>query len=89
LTARTTTVSEPRGIDGLGEASSGFDHGVFIPFRHMFGLEMDIPIVQVSIDSSFDPEKEWKIGRALDELRYVACKHLNRAVDRFGCLSKV
>jgi len=37
----------------------------------MFGLETDIPIIQVSIDSSFDPEKEWKIGQVLDELRYV------------------
>ena len=71
MTARTTPTSEPRGVDGLGKRSPGFDHGVFIPFRHMFGLETDIPIVQVSIDSSFDPEEEWKTGRALDELRYV------------------
>lgn len=71
LNARSTTASEPRGVDGLGKMSSGFDHGVFIPFRRMFGLETDIPIVEVSIDSSFDPEKEWKIGQALDELRCV------------------
>lgn len=58
-------------MDGLGEKSPGLDHGVFIPFRHMFGLETDIPIVQVSIDSSFDPGEEWKIGQALDELRCV------------------
>ena len=37
----------------------------------MFGLETDIPIVEVSIDSSLDPEKEWKIGQVLDELRCV------------------
>jgi len=58
-------------MDGLGKMSSGLDHGVFIPFRHMFGLETDIPIVEVSIDSNFDPETEWKIGQVLDELRYV------------------
>jgi len=69
LTARTTPVSEPRGVDGLGRKASGFDHGVFIPFRRMFGFEMDIPIVEVSIDSSFDPEVEWKVGQALDGLR--------------------
>lgn len=51
--------------------SSGFDHGVFIPFRHMFGLEVDTPIIEVSMDSSYDPEAEWKIGQVLDELRYV------------------
>jgi aromatic ring-opening dioxygenase catalytic subunit (LigB family) len=58
-------------MDGLGKMSPGLDHGVFIPFRRMFGLETDIPIVEVSIDSSFDPDTEWKIGQALDELRYV------------------
>lgn len=81
MTASTTTVSEPRGVDGLGKASPGFDHGVFIPFRHMFGLETDIPIVEVSIDSSFDPEKEWKIGLALDELRCVQNDIMAQAID--------
>ena len=57
-------------MDGLGKMSAGLDHGVFIPFRRMFGFETDIPIVAVSIDSSFDPEAEWKIGQVLDELRY-------------------
>lgn len=37
----------------------------------MFGQEADVPIVEVSIDSSSDPEDEWKIGQALDELRQV------------------
>jgi aromatic ring-opening dioxygenase catalytic subunit (LigB family) len=58
-------------VDGLGKRSPGLDHGVFIPFRHMFGTETDIPIVEVSIDSSLDPEEEWKIGQVLDELRCV------------------
>ena len=71
MDARTTTASEPRGVDGLGKMSPGLDHGVFLPFRRMFGVETDIPIVEVSMDSSFDPEKEWEIGRALDELRCV------------------
>lgn len=35
----------------------------------MFGLEMDIPVVDVSIDSGFDREKDWKIGQAQDKLR--------------------
>ena len=58
-------------MDGLGKRSAGLDHGVFIPFRHMFGTETDIPIVEVTIDSSLDPEEEWKVGQVLDELRYV------------------
>ena len=61
-------------MDGLGKRSPGLDHGVFIPFREMFGEETDIPIVQVSIHSSNDPEEEWKIGQVLDELRYVRAR---------------
>jgi aromatic ring-opening dioxygenase catalytic subunit (LigB family) len=36
----------------------------------MFGEEFtEIPIVQVSIDSSLDPEKNWAIGKAVSQLR--------------------
>ena len=48
----------------------GLDHGVFIPFRLMFGEEYtDVPIVEVSMDGSLDPEKEWKLGQAVKALR--------------------
>jgi len=83
LPARVSPISEPRGVDGLGKRSAGLDHGVFIPFREMFGLETDIPIVQVSIESSFDPGEEWKIGQILDELRCV------QARDRAWCSSLI
>jgi len=68
--ARVTSVQEPRGKDGRGFSGPGLDHGVFIPFRIMFGEEFtEIPIVQVSIDSSLDPEKNWAIGKAVSQLR--------------------
>ena len=35
----------------------------------MFGDTFNIPIVQVSIDESLSPEKNWEIGKALKELR--------------------
>ena len=35
----------------------------------MFGDVLDIPVVQVSIDESLSPEKNWEIGKALNELR--------------------
>ena len=69
--ARTTTKLEPRGDDGRGFEGPGLDHGVFVPFRFMFGEFTDIPIVQVSIDSSLSPEKNWAIGKAVTELRLV------------------
>jgi len=48
----------------------GLDHGVFVPFILMFGERFeDVPIVQVSINGSLDPSKEWALGKALDEMR--------------------
>jgi len=68
--ARTSPKSENRGVDGRGFDGPGLDHGVFVPFRIMFGHEfMDVPIVQVSIDGSLSPEKNWEIGSALSKLR--------------------
>jgi aromatic ring-opening dioxygenase catalytic subunit (LigB family) len=59
-------------LDGRGFEGPGLDHGVFIPFRIMFGEEFtEIPIVQVSIDSSLDPGKNWEIGKAIADLRYA------------------
>ena len=43
-----------------------------MPFIHMFGDTFtDIPIVEVSIDGSLKPEKEWALGSAVAELRFV------------------
>ncbi|KAJ7445760.1 Extradiol ring-cleavage dioxygenase, class III enzyme, subunit B [Mycena galericulata] len=68
--ARLTPKSEKRGSDGRGFSGPGLDHGVFIPFRIMFGDNFtDIPIVQVSIDSSLSPEKNWALGKAVSKLR--------------------
>ncbi len=72
MPARITKQSEPRGRDGRGFAGPGLDHGVFIPFRAMFGHDfMGVPIVQASIDGSLDPEANWRVGEAVAELRYV------------------
>jgi aromatic ring-opening dioxygenase catalytic subunit (LigB family) len=69
---RSTTSSESRGQDGRGFAGPGLDHGVFVPFRLMFGENfMDIPIVQVSIDASMDPAVNWEVGTAIAKLRLV------------------
>ncbi|KAI0670526.1 Extradiol ring-cleavage dioxygenase class III enzyme subunit B [Trametes maxima] len=68
--ARTTSKLEARGEDGRGFSGPGLDHGVFVPFRLMFGEEFtDIPIVEVSIDGSLDPEKNWALGEVVAPLR--------------------
>ncbi|KAJ6547114.1 Extradiol ring-cleavage dioxygenase class III enzyme subunit B [Mycena capillaripes] len=68
--ARLSPKTETRGSDGRGYEGPGLDHGVFVPFRIMFGEEFtDIPIVEVSIDSSLSPETNWALGKAVTKLR--------------------
>ena len=68
--ARLTPETESRGQDGRGFAGPGLDHGVFIPFRIMFGHNFqDVPIIQASIDESLSPERNWEVGKAVAKLR--------------------
>ncbi|KAJ8583543.1 Extradiol ring-cleavage dioxygenase class III enzyme subunit B [Rhizopogon salebrosus TDB-379] len=71
--AKLTTVQEGRGWDGRTSPprqGPGLDHGVFIPFKMMFGEKVDdIPIVQVSIEDSNDPARNWAVGKAVSKLR--------------------
>jgi len=70
IRARLTTPDEARGRDGRGFDGPGLDHGVFIPFRLMFGEEFhSVPIVQASIDGSLSPEGNWNLGKAIAKLR--------------------
>lgn len=72
LAARTAPITEPRGVDGLNRRAPGLDHGVFVPFRLMFGDKFtDVPIVEASLDGTLDPENNWKIGQAVSRLRFV------------------
>jgi len=64
-----TVKHESRGNDGRGFSGPGLDHGVFVPFKLMFGDTFDIPVVQVSIDECLNLEKNWEIGKALNQLR--------------------
>ncbi|KAJ7646974.1 Extradiol aromatic ring-opening dioxygenase [Roridomyces roridus] len=68
--ARLSPKTEARGEDGRGFSGPGLDHGVFIPFRIMFGnIFTDIPIVEVSIDASLSPEVNWDVGKTVAKLR--------------------
>ncbi|KAG2066101.1 Extradiol ring-cleavage dioxygenase class III enzyme subunit B [Suillus decipiens] len=71
--AKLSGVRENRGWDGRTSPprqGPGLDHGVFVPFKLMFGDKVDdVPIVQVSIERSSDPERHWAVGKALSKLR--------------------
>lgn len=50
------------------DPARGFDHGAWVPLYLMFP-NADVPVVQVSIDSSAAPARHMRLGRALRELR--------------------
>lgn len=54
-------------IPCVTDNTRGWDHGVFIPLMIMYPNH-DIPVVAMSIHSSFDPEYHIRIGRALSSL---------------------
>ena len=56
------------GIASAPDAQRGFDHGMFIPLKLIFP-DANIPVVQLSLNDSLDPEQQLKTGRALESLR--------------------
>lgn len=50
------------------DAQRGFDHGMFIPLMLLFP-QADIPVVQLSLGQSLDPELHLQVGAVLAPLR--------------------
>ena len=88
--ARLTGPNEARGMDGRGFQGPGLDHGVFIPFRLMFGEEFrSVPIVQASIDGSLSPESNWNLGKAIAKLRCVCSFFFSSSFDSSSVLPRI
>ncbi len=68
LAGRIIRLLSDAGLPARMDTARGFDHGVFIPFMLIFP-EADIPIVQMSLHHSLDPELHLRAGRALAPLR--------------------
>jgi len=56
------------GFEAKLNTTQGYDHGVFVPMAAMYP-KADIPLFQVSILKSYDPEIHFEMGRALAALR--------------------
>ncbi|GAA5828042.1 hypothetical protein JCM11251_005705 [Rhodosporidiobolus azoricus] len=67
--AKLSSKLEARGEDGRGFAGPGLDHGVFVPFKHMFNDVAPVPVIQVSLSSNLTPAAEYALGAALEPLR--------------------
>lgn len=65
---RVAALLEDVGIDAAFDDSRGFDHGVFAPLFVIYP-DADVPIVQLSTRSGFDPSAHLELGRTLAPLR--------------------
>ncbi|TMW59558.1 hypothetical protein Poli38472_004627 [Pythium oligandrum] len=68
LAKRIHDLLSDNGIKSEMNEKRGYDHGVFIPLKIMFP-DADVPVVQMSVYSSQDPEAHIKLGEVLRSLR--------------------
>ena len=68
LAAEIVKTLSVAGIASAMDAQRGFDHGMFIPLKLIFP-QANIPVVQLSLNDSLDPEQQLVTGRALEALR--------------------
>jgi aromatic ring-opening dioxygenase catalytic subunit (LigB family) len=68
LALRVQELLTAAGIGAALDYQRGYDHGVFAPFAVIYP-DANIPIVQLSILRSYEPEKHIAAGRALAPLR--------------------
>jgi aromatic ring-opening dioxygenase catalytic subunit (LigB family) len=55
-------------LKATADPTRGLDHGVWLPLAFLFP-DAEVPVVQVSLHSSLDPEMHFALGRALEPLR--------------------
>ena len=67
LSSKVVEILKKSGFAAATDSKRGLDHGTFIPLKLMFP-EGDIPIVQVSLLSSLDPDVHYRIGQSLAPL---------------------
>lgn len=67
LAAKVQSLLLNKNIPCHMEENRGLDHGVFVPLKIMYP-QADIPVIQVSLLSSLDPEQHIQLGRTLRSL---------------------
>ena len=68
LAKRVRDLLRASGTECAEDPERGLDHGVFVPMMLMYP-EADLPVVLLSMKSSYDPLEHIKLGEALAPLR--------------------
>jgi aromatic ring-opening dioxygenase catalytic subunit (LigB family) len=68
LAGRVAALLSENGIPVRQDAGRGFDHGTFVPLALIYP-DANVPVVMLSIKSSYDPAEHIRVGRALQPLR--------------------
>src|SRR3546814_19429505 len=68
LASRVQTLLTRAGLKTRDDAGRGFDHGTFVPLSLMYP-QADVPIVMLSLKSSYDAGEPLRLGQALAQLR--------------------
>lgn len=66
--ARATELIAKAGLPVTQDAGQGYDHGTFVPMALMYP-QADMPLFQISMRHSYDPQEHLALGRALAPLR--------------------
>ena len=68
LARRVLTLLRANGLEARLDPTRGFDHGAFSIMKPLYP-DARMPLVQLSLDASLDPELHIRVGRALAPLR--------------------
>lgn len=68
LAQRVRALIEAAGMPARLDARQGFDHGTFTPLVIMYP-DANVPVVELSMKSGYDPATHMSVGRALAPLR--------------------
>ncbi|WP_246703407.1 MULTISPECIES: DODA-type extradiol aromatic ring-opening family dioxygenase [unclassified Rhizobium] len=68
LARRVRALLNGRGLAAELDPTRGFDHGTFSILKPLYPEE-NVPVVQLSLDTSYDPALHLEVGRALAPLR--------------------
>ena len=68
LAQEVLALLQAAGVAAQGDAERPFDHGAWVPLRHLFP-EADLPVVQVALPVGAGPAEVYALGAALRGLR--------------------